>query len=128
MEIEIDTNIDGNVELAYSVFMGATNDLRSAKRELESPAMASLAEALIEGRVYHADKKDVLAFSKQLAKYREAREYFVSPQGGAAQHAAIVGLDGLAAVSKMRQECFLEFNSMQADAAVKKFKRDLRNA
>ena len=126
MDIYIDEpkSTDGEVQLAYTLFMDAVQELRQSKRELSSLESVLVVETLMGvgaalDLVNDADwAHRVARFAKSLRSYRDARSYFVSPDGNAALHAEIVGLDGHAAVSKIRTECVLNFNSMLAAQAV----------
>jgi len=121
MDVEI-VDQDPQIELAYMVFMGAVEDLRSSALILSRTTACDIADGLIDG-TFLADFGDeytakvVRSFSKTLSVYREARDYFMSPGSNARFHANVVGLDGEAPVSKMRTECTLPFNSkLAADA------------
>ena len=111
---------DAIQNLAYTVFMDAVDQLRSAKVILEETAVVEAAEKLIDSKfdVKHAD---ATRLSAALGNYREARQYFVNPTSSAAYHASVCGLNGNAAVSKMRTECVLPFNSLLASKAVESF-------
>jgi len=128
MEIVTDqVDTDPEVRLAYTLFMDGVEELRHSKRELSTNESAEIAERLLayasgdmpfKGRRalvtddYWAGR--IARFGKTLRTYRDARAYFVSPNGTAALHAEMVGLDGLAAVSKIRSECNVEFNTLLA--------------
>jgi len=125
VDIEID-NTDAAINLAMTVFMGALEDLRFAKRELETRVAQDIAEALLDG-TFAADYADedaarvVKMFRKTLDRYREARRYFMDGQSNAVYHANVVGLDGQAAVSRVRVECILPFNTRLAAQACDEF-------
>ncbi|HIK62014.1 MAG TPA: hypothetical protein EYF98_15135 [Planctomycetes bacterium] len=123
MKIIIEESTDGETRLAYALFMDALDDLRSSKKALEGRIGCTLAEDLLDGTLLRDFDNEELAsavrgFSKTLETYREARRYFMDGASAAVYHAGVVGLDGSAAVSRVRLECSLPFNSrLAADAA-----------
>ena len=125
MEIVID-NTDAAMNLAMTVFMGALDDLRSAKKALEGQIGCEVAEALLDGSLL-ADfaneeaARIVKGFRKTLDQYRDARAYFMDSQSNASYHATVVGLDGQAAVSRVRVECVLPWNSRLVAKACEDF-------
>jgi len=125
VDIVID-NTDAAMNLAMTVFMGALEDLRSAKRALEGQVGCALAEALLDGTLL-ADfdneeaARAVKGFRKTLDQYRDARRYFMDGTSSAVYHANVVGLDGSAAVSRVRVECILPWNSLLVANAADEF-------
>ncbi len=120
MDVFVDEPQDGETRLAYTIFMDAVDQLRAAKTILDETAMVEAAEKLIDNK-FNVKNADVDRLGTALRNYREARSYFVSPNAHAALHASLCGLDGLAAVSKIRTECVLQFNSLLASNAIENF-------
>jgi hypothetical protein len=126
VKILIEESTDGETRLAYTLFMNALEDLRSSKRALEGQAGSALAEGLLSGTLLEDFDNEELAnvvrgFSKTLETYREARRYFMDGASAAVYHADVVGLDGSAAVSRVRLECSLPFNSRLVAKAAAEF-------